>query len=89
MIDAEPDVLVKEFPMTKLDRITVDAHVMGGRPCIRGLRMPVSRVLGMLAAGEDEAAILKNHPDLEPEDIRQALAYAAMLADNQVVPLAG
>ena len=75
--------------MTKLDRITVDPHVMGGRPCIRGLRMPVSRVLGMLAAGEDETAILKNHPDLEPEDIRQSLAYAAMLADNQVVPLAG
>ncbi len=75
--------------MTKLDRITVDPQVMGGRPCIRGLRMPVSRVLGMLAAGEDEAAILKNHPDLEPEDIRQALAYAALLADNQVVPLAG
>ena len=75
--------------MTKLDRITVDPQVMGGRPCIRGLRMPVSRVLGMLAAGEDEAAILQNHPDLEPEDIRQALAYAALLADNQVVPLAG
>ena len=43
----------------------------------------------MLAAGEDEAAILKNHPDLETADIRQALAYAALLADNQVVPLAG
>jgi uncharacterized protein (DUF433 family) len=75
--------------MTKLDRITVDAQVMGGRPCIRGLRMPVSRVLGMLAGGEDEATILKNHPDLEPDDIRQVLAYAALLADNQVVPLAG
>lgn len=75
--------------MTKLDRITVDAQVMGGRPCIRGLRMPVSRVLGLLAGGEDEATILKNHPDLEPDDIRQVLAYAALLADNQVVPLAG
>jgi uncharacterized protein (DUF433 family) len=75
--------------VTKLDRITVDPQVMGGRPCIRGLRMPVSRILGMLAAGEDEATVLRNHPDLEPEDIRQALAYAALLADNQVVPLAG
>lgn len=75
--------------MTKLDRITVDPQVMGGRPCIRGLRMPVSRILGMLAAGEDEPTILKNHPDLEPDDIRQVLAYAALLADNQVVPLAG
>lgn len=75
--------------MTKLDRITVNAEVMGGRPCIRGLRMPVSRVLGMLAAGENEATILGNHPDLEPDDIRQALAYAACLANDQVVSLAG
>lgn len=74
--------------MPRLDRITVDPRVMGGRPCIRGLRMPVSRVLGMLAAGEDEPAILRNHPDLEPEDIRQALTYAASLADDRIVPLA-
>ena len=65
--------------MTKLDRITTDPAVMGGRPCIRGLRMPVSRILGMLAADEDEATILKNHPDLQAEDIRQALVYAARL----------
>jgi uncharacterized protein (DUF433 family) len=75
--------------MTRLDRITVDPQVMGGRPCIRGLRMPVSRILGMLAAGEDEATILRNHPDLEPDDIRQSLSYAASLADNQLIPLAG
>ena len=75
--------------MKTLDRITVDPRVMGGRPCIRGLRMPVSRILGMLAAREDEATILKNHPDLEPEDIRQALLYAAMLSDDVLVPLAG
>lgn len=70
-----------------LERITVDPDVMGGRPCIRGLRFPVSRILGMLAAGEIESEILSNHPDLEPGDIHAALAYAAMLADNQVVPL--
>ena len=70
-----------------LDRITVDPDIMGGRPCVRGMRFPVSRVLGMLAAGEDEKTILANHPDLEVEDIHQALAYAAMLADNQVVML--
>lgn len=74
--------------MSRLNRITVDPEVMGGRPCIRGLRMPVSRVIGMLAAGEPEQTILRNHPDLEPEDIRQALAYAALLADNQIIPLA-
>ncbi len=70
-----------------LDRITVDPDVMGGRPCVRGMRFPVSRILGMLAAGENEEAILANHPDLEAGDIHQALAYAAMLADNQVVTL--
>lgn len=75
--------------MAKLDRITVDAQVMGGRPCIRGLRMPVSRILGLLAAGDDEATILRNHPDLEAEDIRQTLAYAALLADHQILTLAG
>ncbi len=73
--------------MAHLDRITVDSRVMGGRPCIRGLRFPVSRLLGLLAAGEDQAAILRSHPDLEAEDIRQALEYAASLADNQVVAL--
>ena len=61
---------------------------MGGRPCIRGLRFPVSRILGMLAAGEDQTTILANHPDLETDDIRQALSYAALVADNQVVSLA-
>ncbi len=71
----------------QLNRITVNGEVMGGRPCIRGMRFPVSRILGMLAAGEDQATILTNHPDLELDDIRQALAYAALVADNQVVTL--
>lgn len=71
-----------------LDRITVDPEIMGGRPCIRGMRFPVSRILGMLAAGEDEATILANHPDLEADDIHQALSYAALVADNQVISLA-
>lgn len=70
-----------------LDRITVDPDIMGGRPCVRGMRFPVSRILGMLAAGENEEAILANHPDLEAQDIHQALAYAALLADNQIVTL--
>lgn len=73
--------------MVELDRITVDADVMGGRPCVRGMRFPVSRIISMIAAGESEPTILKNHPDLQPEDIRQALTYAAMLTDNAVVPL--
>lgn len=73
--------------MTHLDRITVDPRIMGGRPCVRGMRLPVSRLLGLLAAGVAQPAILQNHPDLEEADIRQALAYAALLADNQVVSL--
>jgi uncharacterized protein (DUF433 family) len=72
--------------MNNLDRITVDARVKGGRRCIRGLRMPVSRILEMLAAGEGEATILANHPDLEPEDIRRALAYGAAFTNDPVMP---
>ena len=69
------------------DRVTVDPAVMGGRPCIRGLRFPVSRLLGLLAAGQTEREILENHPDLEGDDIRAAIAYAAALTDDRVVVL--
>jgi uncharacterized protein (DUF433 family) len=68
-------------------RITVDPLVMAGRPCIRGLRMPVSRVLSMLAAGQTAAEIVANHPDLEEADVREAIAYAAALADERVIRL--
>jgi uncharacterized protein (DUF433 family) len=68
-------------------RVTVDPAIMGGRPCIRGLRFPVSRLLGLLASGESEQEILKNHPDLEREDIRAAIAYAAALTDDRVILL--
>jgi len=73
---------------TRFDRITVDPAVMGGKPCIRGLRFPVSRLLGLLAAGEGEDSILAEHPYLERDDIRAALAYAAALAEEEVVELA-
>jgi uncharacterized protein (DUF433 family) len=69
------------------ERITVNPEVMGGRPCIRGLRFPVSRLLGLLASGETEQDILAHHPDLEHEDIRAAIAYAAAIADERVVVL--
>jgi uncharacterized protein (DUF433 family) len=69
-------------------RITVDAEVFGGKPCIRGLRFPVSRLLGLLAAGETSEAILKSYPYLEQEDIYEALNYAALLADEQVIEFA-
>ncbi len=69
-------------------RITVDPKVCGGKPTIRGLRFPVSRLLGLLAAGETRESILKAYPYLEPEDIREALNYAALLADEQVLEFA-
>ena len=58
-------------------RITVNAEQMGGVPCIRGLRIPVATVIGMIAEGMNEQEILRGYPDLEPEDIREALRYAA------------
>jgi len=61
----------------KLDRITIDPHVCTGKPCIRGLRFPVSRLLGLLASGESEETILRAYPYLQGEDIDQALVYAA------------
>jgi uncharacterized protein (DUF433 family) len=69
-------------------RITVDPEVCGGKPCIRGLRFPVSRLLGLLAAGETAESILRSYPYLEREDIQEALNYAAFLADEQVIEFA-
>lgn len=71
-----------------LDRITIDPGVCTGKPCIRGLRFPVSRLLGLLASGESKDAILKAYPYLEPEDIAQALAYAAFLSEEETVEYA-
>jgi uncharacterized protein (DUF433 family) len=60
-----------------LDRITLDPAVMGGKACIRGLRVTVGMVIGLLASGRTRDEILKAYPYLEPDDIDQALAYAA------------
>jgi uncharacterized protein (DUF433 family) len=72
----------------RLARITVDPHVCAGKPCIRGLRFPVARLLGLLAAGETRDQILAGYPYLEPEDIDEALRYAALLAEDETVELA-
>jgi uncharacterized protein (DUF433 family) len=69
-------------------RITVDPAICTGKPCIRGLRFPVARLLGLLAAGETHEAILANYPYLEPEDIGAALRYAAFLAEDETLELA-
>lgn len=71
-----------------LQRITTDPDVFGGKPCIRGLRFPVSRLLGLLAAGETRDSILASYPYLEAEDIQEALQYAMLLADEQIIEFA-
>ncbi len=71
----------------RFPRITVDAAQMGGVPCIRGLRIPVATVLGMLAEGMSAADIRAALPDLEDEDIREALAFAAEAERERVLPL--
>ena len=68
--------------MPELDRITHDPHVMGGRACIRGMRVTVSLVLNLLANGMSNDEIIKLYPYLESDDIRQTLQYAAHLADE-------
>jgi len=71
----------------ELDRVTFTPGVMGGRACIRGMRITVSLVVNLVANGMTEAQIVKEYPDLETADIRQALKYAAMLAAEETRPL--
>ena len=66
------------------ERITFDPTVMGGRACIRGMRMTVSLVVNLSANGMSADEIVREYPDLEPEDIREALAYASALANEEV-----
>jgi uncharacterized protein (DUF433 family) len=68
-------------------RITHDPAVMGGKPCIRGLRVTVGTVLGLLAAGHSRERILQAYPYLEPEDIDAALSYAAWRLEEREEPL--
>ena len=67
------------------DRITVDPQQCGGRPCIRGMRIRVTDVLDMLAAGAPREEILADYPDLEAEDIEAVLRYASRQLDHPVV----
>jgi uncharacterized protein (DUF433 family) len=69
-------------------RITLRPDQMGGLPCIRGLRIPVATVVGMAADGMSEREILTAYPDLEPEDVREALRYAAEAVRERELPLA-
>ena len=66
------------------DRITFDSKIMGGRACIRGMRIPDSVIVGQVAHGATVKEIFADYPDLEAEDIRQALEYAAWLTQEEV-----
>ncbi len=73
-----------------LRRISVSPDVLAGKPTIRGLRISVEQVLRALAAGVPEAEILRDYPELEPADLRAALAYAAnRIAEEQIYPVSG
>jgi len=76
-----------EKQMEKLDRITTDPARMNGEPCIRNVRLTVRRVLEALAIYPYRAELKREYPELEDEDIRQALAFAAALIDHKVLPL--
>lgn len=71
----------------KFDRITFNSEIMGGRACIRGMRITVSLVLNLVANGMTQAEILEAYPYLELEDVQQSLQYASYLAEETVHPL--
>jgi uncharacterized protein (DUF433 family) len=70
--------------MPPLERITFDSGIMGGRACIRGMRIPVSIIVKQIAHGASREEVLADYPDLEPQDIQQALEYAAWLSQEEV-----
>jgi uncharacterized protein (DUF433 family) len=79
---------VKEKKMKQLRRITFDPLVMGGKPCIRGKRVTVGTIVGLIATGETIDDILAAYPYLEREDIMEALSYAAWRSEERDIPLA-
>ncbi len=72
---------------TKFDRITTNPAVMNGQPCVRGLRLTVRRVVEAVALYPDWEDLQAEYPELEKEDIRQALAFAAINLDTQIIPM--
>ena len=75
------------FFMAPFARISVDPHRMNGQPCVRDLRLTVRRVLEALAIYPDREELVREYPELEPEDIRQVLAYAATALDDKVIEI--
>lgn len=79
----------RQANVMRFTRITVDARQMGGVPCLRGLRIPVATVVAMIADGMTEAEVLAAYPDLQREDIAEALRYAAEAVRERELPLVG
>jgi uncharacterized protein (DUF433 family) len=74
--------------MKNLTRITFDSKIMGGKPCIRGMRVTVGMIVGLFASGHSFEEILKAYPYLEEEDLRESLRYAAWRVEEIEIPLA-
>lgn len=74
--------------MKNLTRITLDPNIMGGKPCIKGVRVTVGTIIGLLASGYSKDDILKMYPYLAGEDVQEALAYAAWRSEEFEAPLA-
>lgn len=79
--------MANDDTMTAYPRITVNPHQMSGLPCIRGLRIPVAAIVEMVSEGMSEAEIREDYPDLEVEDIREALRYAAEAVRERELPI--
>jgi uncharacterized protein (DUF433 family) len=79
---------LQEAEMHNLTRITFNPEVMGGKPCIRGMRVTVGAIVGLVASGKTVDEVLADYPYLEREDILEALSYAAWRAEEREVPLA-
>ena len=73
--------------MIGFDRITFNSQIMGGRACVRGMRVTVSLILNLVANGMSTEEILNTYPYIEPDDIRQSLHYAAWLAEEELYPM--
>jgi uncharacterized protein (DUF433 family) len=85
----EGTAVMREDKVTVFKRITVRPEQMGGIPCIRGLRIPVATIVGMVSEGMTEAEILNEYPDVKLDDIREALRYAEEAVRERELPVAG
>ena len=88
MMIYSPPIFLLGGSMEQLRRITFDSGVMGGKPCIRGMRVTVGMIVGLVASGHTKQVILEMYPYLESEDIDEALQYAAWRVEEIDVPLA-